>query len=405
MNNMTEPQEKKRFYNELKKIKTNAYNCFMFVLKIVILIREHKSLLMDNVIKDGSKDFSLKILKLKIGEIVTLKLDDDKDYQITNENIILNNNSNDLIMELLNKTFLEFIKTDFLLSNEQFNKKYKLKESGKFLLENHFKAENDKKTIKDLINNLNERFNKLRKGNLRNKKMELIPSEKIKKLLEDYSKKKNSSDSTSDNLEPENSEITQNLPIDYSQDNLLQNASKQSNSYPNESNDSDELMQSTFLEHDYNYNETKKDISSEDVEPEYSEITQNLLDDNSQDNLLQNASTQSNSYPNEINDSDELMQSTFLEHDYNYYETKKDISSEDDSKEDFDTISNPNEINGYDELMQSTILECDYNYNETKKDISSEGIFEKDFEKAFYNAFMSDYVKKKNFEIKYNEKK
>ena len=68
MNKMTEPQEKKkeRFYNELKKIKTNAYNCFIFVLKIVILIREHKSLLMDNVIKDGSKDFSLKMLKLKI---------------------------------------------------------------------------------------------------------------------------------------------------------------------------------------------------------------------------------------------------------------------------------------------------------------------------------------------------
>ena len=82
---------------------------------------------MDNVIKDGSKDYNIEILQLKIGEIVTLKLDDDKDYQITNENIILNNNSNDLIMELLNKTFLEFMKTDFLLSNEQFNEKYKLK--------------------------------------------------------------------------------------------------------------------------------------------------------------------------------------------------------------------------------------------------------------------------------------
>ena len=98
------------------------------------------------------------------------------------------------------------------------------------------------------------------------------------------------------------------------------------------------------------------------------------------------------------------MQSKFLEHDYNYNETKKDISIEDVPKEDFDTISNPNEINGCDELMQSTFLECDYNYNETKKDISSEGDFEKDFEKAFYNAFMADYVKKKNFEIKYNEK-
>ena len=278
MNKMTEPQKKKRFYNELKKIKTNAYNCFMFVLKIVILIREHKSLLMDNVIKDGTKDFNIKILKLKIGEIVTLKLDDDKDYQITNENIILNNNSNDLIMELLNKTFLEFMKTDFLLSNEQFNEKYKLKESGKFLLENHFKAENDKKTIKDLINNLNERLNKLRKGNLRNKKMELIPSEKIKKLLEDYSKKKNSNDSTLDNLEPENSEIIQDFPDDFSQDNLLQNASTQSNSYPNEINDYDELMQSKFLEHDYNYNETKKDISSEgDFEKKFEKVYNNVF--------------------------------------------------------------------------------------------------------------------------------
>ena len=325
MNNMTEPQEKKRFYNELKKIKTNAYNCFMFVLKIVILIREHKSLLMDNVIKDGTKDFNIKILKLKIGEIVTLKLDDDKDYQITNENIILNNNSNDLIMELLNKTFLEFIKTDFLLSNEQFNEKYKLKESGKFLLENRFESENDKKKIKDLINNLNEKLNKLRKGNLKNKKMELIPSEKIIKLLEDYSKKKNSNDSTLDNLEPENSEIIQDFPDDFSQDNLLQNVSTQSNSYPNEINDYDELMQSTFLECDYNYNEKKKDISIEDV-----------------------------------------------------------------PKEDFDTISNPNEINGCDELMQSTFLECDYNYNETKKDISSEGDFEKKFEKVYNNVFKSD---------------
>ncbi len=342
MNKMREPKKKiKRFFNELKKIKTNAYNCFMFVLKIVILIREHKSLLMNNVIKDGSKDFSLKILKSKIGEIVTLKLDDDKDYQITNENIILNNNSNDLIMELLNKTFLEFINTDFLLSNEQFNKKYKLNENNKYLLENHFKLD-DKKRIKDLIENLNEKLNKLRKGNLRKKKMELIPSENITKLLEDYSKKKNSNDSILNNLEPENSEITQDFPIDYSQDNLIQNASKQSNSYPNESNDSDESMQSKFLEHDYNYNETKMDILSEDVEPENSEIIQDLPDNYSQDNLLQNVSTQSNSYPNEINDYDALMQSKFLEHDYNYNETKKDISSEDDFEKKFEKAFNEN---------------------------------------------------------------
>ena len=164
-------------------------------------------------------------------------------------------------------------------------------------------------------------------------------------------------------------------------------------------------MQSKFLEHDYNYNETKMDILSEDVEPENSEIIQDLPDNYSQDNLLQNVSTQSNSYPNEINDYDALMQSKFLEHDYNYNETKKDISSEDDSKEDFDTISNPNEINDYDALMQSKFLEHDYNYNETKKDISSEGDFEKKFEKAFNENFKSDFEKKKNFKIKYNEKK
>ena len=228
-------------------------------------------------------------------------------------------------MELLNKTFLEFMKTDFLLSNEQFNEKYKLNENNKFLLENHFKSENKKKRIKDLINNLNERFNKLRKGNIRNKKMELIPSEKIKKLLEYYSIKKNSSDSTSDNLEPENSEIIQDFRDDYSLDNLLQNVSTQSNSYPNEINDYDELMQSKFLEHDYNYNETKKDISSEDV-----------------------------------------------------------------PKEDFDTISNPNEINYYNESMQSKFLEYDYNYNETKNDISSEDIPKEDFEKVCNNIFKSN---------------
>ena len=84
------------------------------------------------------------------------------------------------------------------------------------------------------------------------------------------------------------------------------------------------------------------------------------------------------------------MQSKFLEHDYNYNETKKDISIEDVPKENFDTISNPNEINGCDELMQSTFLECDYNYNETKKDISSEGDFEKKFEKVYNNVFKSD---------------
>ena len=47
--------------------------------------------------------------------------------------------------------------------------------------------------------------------------------------------------------------------------------------------------------------------------------------------------------------------------------------------------------------MQSTFLECDYNYNETKKDISSEGDFEKKFEKAFNENFKSDYEKKEKF--------
>ena len=155
--------------------------------------------------------------------------------------------------------------------------------------------------------------------------MELIPSEKIKKLLEYYSIKKNSSDSTSDNLEPENSEIIQDFRDDYSQDNLLQNVSTQSNSYPNEINDYDELMQSTFLECDYNYNEKKKNISIEDV-----------------------------------------------------------------PKEDFDTISNPNEINYYNESMQSKFLEYDYNYNETKNDISSEDIPKEDFEKVCNNIFKSN---------------
>ena len=84
------------------------------------------------------------------------------------------------------------------------------------------------------------------------------------------------------------------------------------------------------------------------------------------------------------------MQSKFLEHDYNYNETKKDISIEDVPKEDFDTISNPNEINDYDESMQSKFLEYDYNYNETKKDISIEDDPEEDFEKVFNNIFKSD---------------
>ena len=40
--------------------------------------------------------------------------------------------------------------------------------------------------------------------------------------------------------------------------------------------------------------------------------------------------------------------------------------------------------------MQSKFLEHDYNYNETKKDISSEGDFEKNFEKVYNNVFKSD---------------
>ena len=86
-------------------------------------------------------------------------------------------------MKILNISFIDYISTDFLLSNEEYNKKYELKENNKFLLEN-YKDEKEKNLFKELIqSNLLNHFSKKRTKKVKHEKYSPNPSKKLGQLI------------------------------------------------------------------------------------------------------------------------------------------------------------------------------------------------------------------------------
>ncbi len=170
--------------NYIKKGKNNAYKSIIYTIKMILQnSKKKKSLkvLSYELIIDGTKNFNIQFLKSKIWEILTF--DYDKDYQIHNEKILSDCLSNNLIMKILNISFIDYISTDFLLSNEEYNKKYELKKSNKFLLEN-YKDEKEKNLFKELIqSNLLEHFSKKRTKKVKHEKYSPNPSKKLGQLI------------------------------------------------------------------------------------------------------------------------------------------------------------------------------------------------------------------------------
>ena len=86
-------------------------------------------------------------------------------------------------MKILNISFIDYISTDFLLSNEEYNKKYELKENNKFLLENYEDKE-EKNLFKELIqSNLLNHFSKKRTKKVKHEKYSPNPSKKLGQLI------------------------------------------------------------------------------------------------------------------------------------------------------------------------------------------------------------------------------
>ena len=170
--------------NLLKKGKNNAYKSIIYTIKMILKnSKKKKSLkvLSYELIIDGTKNFNIQFLKSKIWEILTF--DYDIDYQIHNEKILSDCLSNNLIMKILNISFIDYISTDFLLSNEEYNKKYELKENNKFLLENYEDKE-EKNLFKELIqSNLLNHFSKKRTKKVKHEKYSPNPSKKLGQLI------------------------------------------------------------------------------------------------------------------------------------------------------------------------------------------------------------------------------
>ena len=170
--------------NYIKKGKNNAYKSIIYTIKMILQnSKKKKSLkvLSYELIIDGTKNFNIQFLKSKIWEILTF--DYDKDYQIHNEKILSDCLSNNLIMKILNISFIDYISTDFLLSNEEYNRKYELKENNKFLLEN-YEDEEEKNLFKELIqSNLLDHFSKKRTKKVKHEKYSPNPSKKLGQLI------------------------------------------------------------------------------------------------------------------------------------------------------------------------------------------------------------------------------
>ena len=170
--------------NYIKKGKNNAYKSIIYTIKMILKnSKKKKSLkvLSYELIIDGTKNFNIQFLKSKIWEILTF--DYDKDYQIHNEKILSDCLSNNLIMKILNISFIDYISTDFLLSNEEYNRKYELKENNKFLLEN-YEDEEEKNLFKELIqSNLLDHFSKKRTKKVKHEKYSPNPSKKLGQLI------------------------------------------------------------------------------------------------------------------------------------------------------------------------------------------------------------------------------
>jgi hypothetical protein len=143
--------------NCIYKIKNKTVNCIIYtlnrLLKVYFPDREIKKIA-SSIFKDGSKHFNLKLLNMKISDILLLKVSSkySNDYNNNNKEIIEKLKDINLFNEILNMTFEDSIHKLFMMSSNDYKAKYSFE--NKFLFEKM--GDKDKEEIialKNLIEN------------------------------------------------------------------------------------------------------------------------------------------------------------------------------------------------------------------------------------------------------------
>ena len=187
--------KKDRDDNLIIKLKCNGYKSIKLTLTKIMQINLNQKVKLctikyKEIIKDATIDYNIKFFSLEIWEIFTL--DYDKEFQKKNEEILIDYISSNLNIDILKMRFMDYIKSDYLLSNKEYNRKYNLRDDfiNKYLFENKFNDRqkiNAKKLIKqDLLRHLKNKY----KRKIENEKYEFKSSQKILQLLNENTREK-----------------------------------------------------------------------------------------------------------------------------------------------------------------------------------------------------------------------
>ena len=140
--------------NCIYKIKNKTVNCIIYTLNEILKEKSQKNWeikkIASSIFKDGSKHFNLKLLNMKISDILLLKVSSkySNDYNNNNKEIIENFKDNNLFNEILNMTFEDSIRKLFMMSSNDYKAKYSFE--NKFLFEKM--GDKDKEEINALRN-------------------------------------------------------------------------------------------------------------------------------------------------------------------------------------------------------------------------------------------------------------
>jgi hypothetical protein len=140
--------------NCIYKIKNKSFNCIIYTLNKLlkqISNQEQFKKIKSSYLKDCTKLYNEQLLKTKIKDI--LLFDVSSKYSLQNKNnnqeIINKYSSNELIYEILNMEYEDCIDNLFMMSSNDFQKKYSF--DNKFLFEKAIKDKKEYLILKQLI--------------------------------------------------------------------------------------------------------------------------------------------------------------------------------------------------------------------------------------------------------------
>ena len=173
-NNTLSKHNKYSHDNCIHKIKTRVLNFIYEILNQLLLLQKSEKFfkrIEGKILKNGAKHYNLNLFNSKISTILSSSL--SKKYSKRNEKInqeLIEKYSNvPLINEILNLTLIDMIETLYMLSIDEFKKKYSFE--SKYLFNNYFNCdEREKSIMKNIINSgLMHYFERLREKKVTNK--------------------------------------------------------------------------------------------------------------------------------------------------------------------------------------------------------------------------------------------